>query len=102
MNNLTDIARQVYTHLQQNARYRDDFGVVCLPTVSQTTRALKLNKQEVEESYQELLEEGVIREFSQFLFTIGFNFSLLDKTKWEIKMAERSSLLFSEQAEAGL
>ena len=78
MNNITN---QIYKHIQNKASFNSLQSVIVLPTIRQTREALELELEQVEEAYQELLEYGVIEEYSEYQFIPALQFKMPDRLR---------------------
>ena len=78
MNKTTDT---VYKHLQQKAYFNALANTIVLSTIRQTSEALNLELDAVVESYQVLLELGVIEEYSEYQFIPALQFQIPNRLK---------------------
>lgn len=70
----------ILNYLQKNTRL-SYFGEIVIPPILITSEALNLSLEETEEIYQEMLERAVIRQQSEYEYTIAGYFPLTDELK---------------------
>ena len=78
---MNELTTRVYQHLQTKASYNSLHNVIVLSTQRQTREALDLSLEQVQDAYQELLEYGVIEEYSEYQFIPALQFKMPDRLK---------------------
>ena len=78
---MNELTNQIYKHLQNKASFNSLQNVIVLPTIRQTREALDLSLEQVQDAYQELLEYGVIEEYSEYQFIPALQFKMPDRLK---------------------
>lgn len=84
MNKDTKEYKQVLDYLKNKARIHYT-GEIIVPPVLVVSEALEMPLEQVDTIYQELLERAIIRQFSEYEYTIGHEFSMTAKLRQSLK-----------------
>ena len=74
------ITNQVYQHLRDRASFNKLEGVIVLPTQAQSSKILtNLHPDEIDFAYQELLQNGIIENYSEYQYVPALQFQLTNR-----------------------